>query len=180
MMITVVAIYASCWLPTHLITILGDATNGRIYDAPEMSIVWIFFNWLAMSSSCYNPIIYIWMNSKFRQGFKKALRCLPCIVYDDTSAVIFNYHSQNPGGTAERYNTYRSAANGTSRDQSRDRPRDGNCSSRDYPKRELRDKHPSNKKRDVIIAARYRNTNQSSSPRKLILYSSIEDINNES
>ena len=81
MMITVVIIYAMCWLPLHTITIIGDR-QPEIYSHPYMNAVWICCHWLAMSSCCYNPIVYCWMNSKFRNGFRYALRWCPCVRHD--------------------------------------------------------------------------------------------------
>lgn len=73
-MITVVVIYALCWLPLHLITILGDLYPS-IYWIENIHIVWLFSHWLAMSNSCYNPFVYCWMNARFRDGFKQILCC---------------------------------------------------------------------------------------------------------
>lgn len=77
MMVTVVVIYAICWLPLHIINIAGDLNPG-MYDLPHMNIVWALFHWLAMSNSMYNPIIYCWMNSKFRMGFKRVFSRMLC------------------------------------------------------------------------------------------------------
>ncbi|KAE8737205.1 hypothetical protein FOCC_FOCC017333 [Frankliniella occidentalis] len=33
------------------------------------------FHWLAMSHSCLNPLIYCWMNARFRQSFRSVLHC---------------------------------------------------------------------------------------------------------
>ncbi|ESO87467.1 hypothetical protein LOTGIDRAFT_72476, partial [Lottia gigantea] len=75
MMIIVVIIYAVCWLPLHVITIIG-AVNPGIYDGQYMNIVWMASHWLAMSNCMYNPFVYCWMNSKFRHGFLRVLNCL--------------------------------------------------------------------------------------------------------
>lgn len=32
--------------------------------------LWFAFHWLAMSHSCYNPVIYCYMNARFRGGFR--------------------------------------------------------------------------------------------------------------
>lgn len=78
MMITVVVIYALCWLPLHCITLVGDA-HPSVWQFPYIQTVWIACHWLAMSNCCYNPIVYFWMNAKFRQGFRTALLCCPCV-----------------------------------------------------------------------------------------------------
>jgi len=74
MMITVVVIYAICWLPLNVINIVGDL-DPTIYDFRGMNYVWMISHWLAMSNCMYNPFIYCWMNAKFRNGFIKVIRC---------------------------------------------------------------------------------------------------------
>ncbi|ELT96089.1 hypothetical protein CAPTEDRAFT_195613 [Capitella teleta] len=74
MMITVVIIYALCWLPLHTVTIVGDV-HESVWHFRHIQVLWSGAHWLAMSNCCYNPIVYCWMNSKFRQGFKYSLRC---------------------------------------------------------------------------------------------------------
>ncbi|XP_048764478.1 RYamide receptor-like [Ostrea edulis] len=71
MMVTVVIFYALCWLPFHVITLAGEQ-NPEIYNQSFMPVLWVFFHWLSMSNSCYNPIIYIWMSPKFRAGLHLA------------------------------------------------------------------------------------------------------------
>ena len=44
-----------------------------------MKEVWALFHWLAMSHTCYNPIILCWMNTKFRSGFCSLAYTLPCL-----------------------------------------------------------------------------------------------------
>lgn|SRR6218665_549205 len=78
MMITVVVIYALCWLPLHCITLVGD-THPSVWQFPHIQTIWIACHWLAMSNCCYNPIVYFWMNAKFRHGFRHALRWCPFV-----------------------------------------------------------------------------------------------------
>lgn len=40
---------------------------------------WFAFHWLAMSHSCYNPIIYCYMNTRFRSGFITVLHSVPIL-----------------------------------------------------------------------------------------------------
>ncbi|XP_060066614.1 RYamide receptor-like [Ylistrum balloti] len=77
MMITVVIIYAICWLPLHALNIAGDV-DPSIYDIKGMNYIWMTSHWLAMSNCMYNPFIYCWMNAKFRNGFLKVLNCFTC------------------------------------------------------------------------------------------------------
>lgn len=82
MMMTVVLIYALCWLPLHTITLLGDM-HPDIYGFSYIQVIWCACHWLAMSNSCYNPMVYCWMNSKYRNGFRYVLRYCPCIKYKE-------------------------------------------------------------------------------------------------
>ncbi|KAF2897104.1 hypothetical protein ILUMI_09071 [Ignelater luminosus] len=40
--------------------------------------LWFALHWLAMSHACYNPIIYCYMNSRYRAGFLRAFSVIPC------------------------------------------------------------------------------------------------------
>lgn len=83
-MMIIVILYAICWLPLHVVTLLGDL-NPAMYDRPFMPIVWISFHWLAMSNSCYNPFIYYWMSNTFKLGFKSLLVCRCCLCKHQTT-----------------------------------------------------------------------------------------------
>ncbi|XP_074648520.1 RYamide receptor-like [Tubulanus polymorphus] len=98
MMMTIVIIYALCWLPVHTVTLAGDA-NPNLYHQSGMNVVWVLANWLSMSNSCYNPIVYWWMNKKFRAGFRHVYRCLPCCraTQSDKDTIYSGY---NPPSTA--------------------------------------------------------------------------------
>ena len=79
MMVYVVVIYALCWLPLHTITLIGDTTS-TIWSFKYIQVTWIAAHWLAMSNCCCNPIVYYWMSSNFRNGYRTALIacCPPC------------------------------------------------------------------------------------------------------
>ncbi|XP_057332517.1 tachykinin-like peptides receptor 99D isoform X1 [Microplitis mediator] len=76
MMIVIVGIFTVCWLPFHIyfivVSTLPDVTNE-----PYIQEVYLAIYWLAMSNSMYNPIIYCWMNSRFRRGFALVFRWCP-------------------------------------------------------------------------------------------------------
>ncbi|XP_056613182.1 G-protein coupled receptor 83-like [Triplophysa dalaica] len=61
MLMLVVAVFAVCWFPLNCYVVLLSSqviqSNNAIYFS---------FHWLAMSSTCYNPFIYCWLNQSFR------------------------------------------------------------------------------------------------------------------
>ncbi|XP_075403921.1 G-protein coupled receptor 83 [Tenrec ecaudatus] len=75
MLMLVVVLFALCWFPLNCYVLLLSSkvihTNNAIYFA---------FHWFAMSSTCYNPFIYCWLNENFRVELKALLsmcRTLP-------------------------------------------------------------------------------------------------------
>ncbi|CAB3375735.1 Hypothetical predicted protein [Cloeon dipterum] len=78
MMMAVVAIFVVCWLPFHAYFIVTSHLP-EITTASYIQEVYLAIYWLAMSNSMYNPIIYCWMNSRFRRGFKQFFSCCPGI-----------------------------------------------------------------------------------------------------
>uniref|UniRef100_A0A8C5I7X3 G-protein coupled receptors family 1 profile domain-containing protein n=1 Tax=Junco hyemalis TaxID=40217 RepID=A0A8C5I7X3_JUNHY len=72
MLMLVVVVFAVCWFPLNcyvvLISSLGIRTKNSLYFA---------LHWFAMSSTCYNPFIYCWLNESFRAE----LRSLLCICH---------------------------------------------------------------------------------------------------
>ncbi|XP_075971381.1 tachykinin-like peptides receptor 99D isoform X2 [Anticarsia gemmatalis] len=74
MMIVVVVIFAVCWLPFH-VYFLVTSYYPDVVNYSHIQEIYLAIYWLAMSNSMYNPIIYCWMNSKFRRGFKQFFWC---------------------------------------------------------------------------------------------------------
>ncbi|XP_032513055.2 tachykinin-like peptides receptor 99D isoform X1 [Danaus plexippus] len=74
MMIVVVVIFAVCWLPFHVYFVV-TSYYPEVVNYPNIQEIYLAIYWLAMSNSMYNPIIYCWMNSKFRRGFKQLFWC---------------------------------------------------------------------------------------------------------
>ncbi|XP_060067182.1 RYamide receptor-like [Ylistrum balloti] len=75
MMIVVVLLYALCWLPLHTLQLYSDV-DPTIYDhVPNSHLLWNFILWLALVHACCNPVIYFWMNKRFRYGFLRLLVC---------------------------------------------------------------------------------------------------------
>ncbi|NXI52705.1 GPR83 protein, partial [Chloroceryle aenea] len=68
MLMLVVILFAVCWFPLNCYIVLLSSqiihTNNALYFA---------FHWFAMSSTCYNPFIYCWLNDNFRSELKAFL-----------------------------------------------------------------------------------------------------------
>lgn len=76
MMVTVVIVFTVCWLPFNILNLIMD-NNETLGSWTWFPFVWMILHWLAMSHSCYNPVIYCWMNARFRTGFITAIGHLP-------------------------------------------------------------------------------------------------------
>ncbi|XP_032455322.1 RYamide receptor isoform X4 [Nasonia vitripennis] len=78
MLMAVVIVYTICWLPFNVLNLVMDINEdiNRWYGLPY---IWAMLHWLAMSHACYNPFIYCWMSTPFRQGIFNMLKCVPII-----------------------------------------------------------------------------------------------------
>lgn len=72
MLIAMVVIFLISWLPLNVINIFNDfyihAANWPYYF-----LCFFMVHSLAMSSTCYNPFLYAWLNENFRKEFKQVL-----------------------------------------------------------------------------------------------------------
>ena len=64
-----------------------------------------------MSNCCYNPIVYCWMNDKFRNGFRYAFRWCPCVQRPDVPPAMVG--SEWVGGRPTMYGGMRLSQVGT-------------------------------------------------------------------
>ncbi|CAB3360621.1 Hypothetical predicted protein [Cloeon dipterum] len=78
MMIVVVLVLTVCWAPFNILLILQDV-NSELNSWEGFPYMWFVFHWLAMSHACYNPLIYWWMNARFRSAFAHTLRQVPLL-----------------------------------------------------------------------------------------------------
>ncbi|KAL4702217.1 hypothetical protein ACJJTC_004623 [Scirpophaga incertulas] len=75
MLIAMVAIFGLSWLPLNLINISSDFYSFA-EDWTYYMVLFFVAHFIAMSSTCYNPFLYAWLNENFRKEFKQILPCL--------------------------------------------------------------------------------------------------------
>ncbi|XP_042909337.1 tachykinin-like peptides receptor 86C isoform X2 [Parasteatoda tepidariorum] len=75
MLVAIVILFGICWLPYHAYFLYVYHHQDAL-SSQYIQHVYLAIYWLAMSNSCYNPIVYYWMNSKFRDYFRTVM-CLP-------------------------------------------------------------------------------------------------------
>lgn len=71
MLIAMVAIIFICWCPLNLVNIIGIYHNFGKY----FHLLFFLAHTMAVSSTCYNPFLYAWLNENFRKEFKQVLPC---------------------------------------------------------------------------------------------------------
>lgn len=79
MLIAMVAIFGLSWLPLNLINISSDFYSFA-EDWKYYMVMFFSTHFIAMSSTCYNPFLYAWLNENFRKEFKQILPCLGVLV----------------------------------------------------------------------------------------------------
>ena len=78
MLIAMVAVFGLSWLPLNVMNLLEDvSTNLSLNWArwPYFHLLFFVTHAIAMSSTCYNPFLYAWLNENFRKEFKDILPC---------------------------------------------------------------------------------------------------------
>jgi len=72
MLVAMVLIFGLCWLPFNVVNILNDFNND-ILLWKYRNVCFFAVHVIAMSSTCYNPFLYSWLNENFRKEFKQVL-----------------------------------------------------------------------------------------------------------
>ncbi|XP_067139073.1 tachykinin-like peptides receptor 86C [Centruroides vittatus] len=72
MLATVIMLFGICWLPYHVYFLYIYHDKDVAY-ADYIQHIYLGIYWLAMSNSMYNPIVYYWMNVRFRAYFEVVL-----------------------------------------------------------------------------------------------------------
>lgn len=76
MFIAIIVIFAICWLPYHMFYVYAYH-QPHITSTNNTPHLFLAFYWFAMANSMVNPIIYYWMNRRFRHYFQRIL-CFCC------------------------------------------------------------------------------------------------------
>uniref|UniRef100_A0A182TJJ9 G-protein coupled receptors family 1 profile domain-containing protein n=1 Tax=Anopheles melas TaxID=34690 RepID=A0A182TJJ9_9DIPT len=74
MLISMVAIFGISWLPLNVVNMCNDF-NSDINSWRFYNLIFFIAHLTAMSSTCYNPFLYAWLNDNFRKEFKQVLPC---------------------------------------------------------------------------------------------------------
>ncbi|XP_023019356.1 prolactin-releasing peptide receptor-like [Leptinotarsa decemlineata] len=74
MLIAMVAVFLISWLPLNSINIVNDFYL-QMQDWAFYHLTFFITHAIAMSSTCYNPFLYAWLNENFRKEFKQVLPC---------------------------------------------------------------------------------------------------------
>ncbi|KAF6209074.1 hypothetical protein GE061_014817 [Apolygus lucorum] len=74
MLIAMVTIFGVSWLPLNFINLYNDL-NENFAHWHYYQLFFFVGHAIAMSSTCYNPVLYAWLNDNFRKEFKQVLPC---------------------------------------------------------------------------------------------------------
>lgn len=74
MLISMVVIFGASWLPLNIHNLVRDFYQAANQWQFEVAF-FMLAHAIAMSSTCYNPFLYAWLNENFRKEFKQVLPC---------------------------------------------------------------------------------------------------------
>ncbi|XP_005386845.1 PREDICTED: pyroglutamylated RFamide peptide receptor [Chinchilla lanigera] len=109
MMVTVVALFAVCWAPFHVVHMMIEYSNfEKEYDEVTIKMIFAIVQVIGFSNSICNPIVYAFMNENFKKNFLSAV-CY-CIVKETLSPARKHGNSgitmmQKKGKLSRRENT---------------------------------------------------------------------------
>ncbi|CAO2613204.1 Pyroglutamylated RF-amide peptide receptor [Lemmus lemmus] len=74
MMVTVVALFAACWAPFHVVHMMVEYSNlEKEYDDVTIKMVFAVVQIIGFFNSICNPIVYAFMNENFKKNFLSAV-----------------------------------------------------------------------------------------------------------
>lgn len=76
MLIAMVTVFGVSWLPLNTVNLVNDV-NESTGDWPYYNLSFFMVHAIAMSSTCYNPFLYAWLNENFRKEFKQVSFMFP-------------------------------------------------------------------------------------------------------
>lgn len=95
MLLIVLVVFATCWSPRVIYLAYQDIRGDINYFKKHNSTIWLICHWLAMSSVCFNPFIYCWLNNDFQKAAKKIFKCCFPIGKKKTQEPVTNFQPQS-------------------------------------------------------------------------------------
>ncbi|XP_049957485.1 prolactin-releasing peptide receptor-like [Schistocerca serialis cubense] len=74
MLVAMVVVFGTCWMPLNLVNLANDLYIP-IGHWRYFNLCFFAVHALAMSSTCYNPFLYAWLNENFRKEFRRVVPC---------------------------------------------------------------------------------------------------------
>ncbi|KAK5606882.1 Neuropeptide Y receptor type 2 [Crenichthys baileyi] len=74
MLVTMVVVFAVCWLPIHAFQLATDI-DSSVLDMRDYRLLYTIFHVIAMCSTFANPLLYGWMNRNYRAAFLAVFKC---------------------------------------------------------------------------------------------------------
>ena len=98
MLVSMVVIFFLCWLSVNTLNVLRDLQVVQLFEQYiSFTKLFIIAHTIAMSGTCWNPILYAWMNHNFRQAFLAAVPCCKSSVVLDTDTTTACTRQQQNG-----------------------------------------------------------------------------------
>lgn len=72
MLMAMVAVFGLSWMPLNVVNMIYDF-DAKIGEWSYYNLIFFCAHSVAMSSTCYNPFLYAWLNDNFRKEFKLVL-----------------------------------------------------------------------------------------------------------
>ncbi|XP_043263977.1 prolactin-releasing peptide receptor-like isoform X1 [Colletes gigas] len=94
MLIAMVTIFGISWLPLNIVNVVDDFYTPA-NDWSYYRLCFFMTHCLAMSSTCYNPFLYAWLNDNFRKEFKQVLPCFPRTVNGHVPRIQERFRNDN-------------------------------------------------------------------------------------